>query len=59
MDCKITVDYKSIPHRNVDRSVLIRPVVEAGESLGFLPGDLQDKVGAYLEPRDPLIYSGK
>lgn len=34
----------------VDRIVLTRPAVEAGESLGFLPGDLKDKVDPYLRP---------
>lgn len=34
----------------VDRIVLARPAVEAGESLGFLPGDLQEKVDPYLRP---------
>ena len=36
-------------HR-VDRIILCRPAVEAGESLGFLPGDLKDKVDPYLAP---------
>ncbi|MBN9579407.1 MAG: PhoH family protein, partial [Alphaproteobacteria bacterium] len=36
-------------HR-VSRIVLSRPAVEAGESLGFLPGDLQDKLAPYLRP---------
>ena len=34
----------------VDRIVITRPVVEAGESLGFLPGDLKEKVDPYLRP---------
>ncbi len=36
--------------RQVDRIVLARPAVEAGESLGFLPGDLREKVDPYLRP---------
>jgi phosphate starvation-inducible PhoH-like protein len=36
--------------KRVRRIVLARPAVEAGESLGFLPGDLQDKVDPYLRP---------
>ena len=36
--------------RRVERIILARPAVEAGESLGFLPGDLQDKVDPYLRP---------
>lgn len=42
--------------RQVQRLVLARPAVEAGESLGFLPGDLQEKVDPYLRPLlDALI----
>ena len=37
-------------NREVTRIVLTRPAVEAGESLGFLPGDLQEKVDPYLRP---------
>ncbi len=37
-------------NKEVDRIILTRPVVEAGESLGFLPGDLQEKVDPYLRP---------
>ncbi len=36
--------------REVSRIVLVRPAVEAGEKLGFLPGDLQEKVNPYLRP---------
>ena len=36
--------------QKVDRIVLVRPAVEAGESLGFLPGDMQEKVDPYLRP---------
>jgi phosphate starvation-inducible protein PhoH and related proteins len=34
----------------VDRIILVRPAVEAGEQLGFLPGDLQEKINPYLRP---------
>jgi phosphate starvation-inducible protein PhoH and related proteins len=37
-------------NKEVNRIVLTRPAVEAGEKLGFLPGDLQDKVDPYLRP---------
>ncbi len=40
----------------VARIVLTRPVVEAGESLGFLPGDMQQKVNPYLRPLHDAIY---
>ena len=36
--------------KKIDKIVLTRPAVEAGESLGFLPGDLQQKVDPYLRP---------
>jgi len=36
--------------RQVERIVLVRPAVEAGESLGFLPGDMKEKVDPYLRP---------
>ncbi len=36
--------------RRIERIVLVRPAVEAGESLGFLPGDMQEKVDPYLRP---------
>jgi phosphate starvation-inducible protein PhoH and related proteins len=41
-------------NKEVDRIVLTRPAVEAGEKLGFLPGDLQNKVDPYLRP----LYDG-
>lgn len=40
----------------VDRLILTRPAVEAGEKLGFLPGDLQDKVDPYLRPLYDALY---
>nr|WP_277995901.1 PhoH family protein [Moorella thermoacetica] len=40
--------------RSVERIILARPAVEAGEKLGFLPGDLQEKVNPYLRP----LYDG-
>ncbi len=40
----------ALRHKKVDRIILVRPAVEAGESLGFLPGDMQEKVDPYLRP---------
>lgn len=40
----------ALSNRIVDRIILTRPAVEAGETLGFLPGDLTDKVDPYLRP---------
>jgi phosphate starvation-inducible PhoH-like protein len=42
--------------RQVERLVLTRPAVEAGEKLGFLPGDLQDKVDPYLRPLYDALF---
>lgn len=44
----------ALKSKQVNRLVLCRPAVEAGEKLGFLPGDLQEKVNPYLRP----IYDG-
>ncbi len=41
---------EALEQNRVGRIVLTRPAVEAGESLGFLPGDLQDKLAPYLRP---------
>ena len=40
----------ALKNRDVTKVVLARPAVEAGENLGFLPGDLQEKVDPYLRP---------
>lgn len=42
--------------KKVNRIVLTRPAVEAGEKLGFLPGDLQDKVDPYLRPLYDALF---
>jgi len=46
----------SLQRRDVDRILLVRPAVEAGESLGFLPGDYTEKVGPYLRPLYDALY---
>jgi len=47
---------KSLLNNNANRIVLTRPAIEAGEQLGFLPGDLQDKVDPYLRPLYDALY---
>ena len=42
--------------KKVSRIILARPAVEAGEKLGFLPGDLQEKVNPYLRPLYDALY---
>jgi len=47
---------ESLESSNVSRIVLVRPAVEAGEKLGFLPGDLSEKVDPYLRPIYDALY---
>ncbi len=46
----VALAVKALKNRLVRKIILTRPAVEAGESLGFLPGDLKDKVDPYLRP---------
>jgi phosphate starvation-inducible protein PhoH and related proteins len=46
----------ALSHREVNRIVLTRPAVEAGERLGFLPGDVMAKVDPYLRPLFDALY---
>ncbi|MDS1029456.1 PhoH family protein [Bacillota bacterium LX-D] len=46
----------ALKNKDVNRIILARPAVEAGEKLGFLPGDLQDKVNPYLRPLYDSLY---
>ena len=48
---------RMLTDRKVDRLVLTRPAVEAGERLGFLPGDLQQKVDPYLRPLYDALHA--
>ena len=47
---------ESLKKREVERIVLSRPAVEAGERLGFLPGDMKEKVDPYLRPLYDALY---
>lgn len=47
---------KAFKNKEVSKIILTRPAVEAGESLGFLPGDLQEKVDPYLRPLYDALY---
>jgi phosphate starvation-inducible PhoH-like protein len=52
----VAVAVEMMKKRQVERIILSRPAVEAGEKLGFLPGDLREKVDPYLRPlKDALI----
>ena len=46
----IALAVRALTNREVKRLILTRPAVEAGERLGFLPGDLKDKLDPYLQP---------
>lgn len=46
----VAVAVEALKNREIRKIVLVRPAVEAGESLGFLPGDLQAKINPYLRP---------
>ncbi len=46
----VAMAVKAFKNKEVNRIILTRPAVEAGEKLGFLPGDMQDKVDPYLRP---------
>ena len=50
----IAMAVKALKNEEIERIILTRPAVEAGEHLGFLPGDLQSKVDPYLRP----LYDG-
>jgi len=46
----IAVAVKALKDKIVKKIILTRPAVEAGESLGFLPGDMKDKLDPYMQP---------
>jgi phosphate starvation-inducible PhoH-like protein len=46
----VALAVRALTNKQVKRNVLTRPAVEAGESLGFLPGDLKEKIDPYLRP---------
>ena len=46
----VALGVKALKEKRVKKIIITRPVVEAGENLGFLPGDLQDKIDPYLKP---------
>lgn len=52
----VVLAISALKEGSVKRIILTRPAVEAGESLGFLPGDLQEKVDPYLRPLYDALY---
>ena len=52
----VSVAITLLIEKKIDRVILSRPAVEAGEKLGFLPGDMKDKVDPYLRPLYDALY---
>lgn len=52
----VAMAVQALFNKEVSRIILTRPAVEAGEKLGFLPGDLQDKVDPYLRPLYDALF---
>jgi phosphate starvation-inducible PhoH-like protein len=52
----VVMAVKALKSKDMNRIVLTRPAVEAGEKLGFLPGDLQEKVNPYLRPLYDALF---
>ena len=52
----VAVAVKALKNKEIKRIILTRPAVEAGESLGFLPGDLKEKIDPYLRPLYDALF---
>ncbi|MDD3290198.1 MAG: PhoH family protein, partial [Eubacteriales bacterium] len=52
----VAMGIQALKNKEVEKIILARPAVEAGERLGFLPGDLQEKVDPYLRPLYDALY---
>lgn len=52
----VAMAVKALREKQVSRIILTRPAIEAGEKLGFLPGDLQSKIDPYLRPLYDAMY---
>ncbi|MBI4944927.1 MAG: PhoH family protein [Bacteroidetes bacterium] len=52
----VAMAVRALKNKEVRRIVLCRPAVEAGESLGFLPGDMKEKLDPYLQPLYDALY---
>ena len=62
-DIAVALAIRALKNKEIKRIIITRPAVEAGENLGFLPGDLQEKIDPYLRPvydaLDDMIPSEK
>jgi len=54
--CAMAMAVSALISQKVSRIILTRPAIEAGESLGFLPGDMHEKLGPYLRPLYDALY---
>ena len=52
----VALAVRALKNREIKRIILTRPAVEAGENLGFLPGDLKEKIDPYLRPLYDALY---
>ncbi|MCW3085148.1 MAG: PhoH family protein [Bacteroidetes bacterium] len=52
----VALAVRALKNREVKKIILTRPAVEAGENLGFLPGDLKEKLDPYLQPLYDALY---
>ncbi|MFT6845198.1 MAG: phosphate starvation-inducible PhoH-like protein [Flavobacteriales bacterium] len=52
----VALAIKALKNKEVKRIILTRPAVEAGENLGFLPGDLKEKLDPYMQPLYDALY---
>lgn len=52
----VALAVRALKNKEVKKIILTRPAVEAGENLGFLPGDLKDKLDPYLQPLYDALY---
>jgi phosphate starvation-inducible PhoH-like protein len=52
----VAIAVEALKNHEIRKIVLVRPAVEAGESLGYLPGDLQAKINPYLRPLLDALY---
>ncbi|PSR04427.1 MAG: phosphate starvation-inducible protein PhoH, partial [Bacteroidetes bacterium SW_10_40_5] len=52
----VAIAVRALKNKEVKKIILTRPAVEAGESLGFLPGDISEKVDPYLQPLYDALY---
>ena len=52
----VAIALSALKNEEIDRIILVRPAVEAGESLGYLPGDLLEKIDPYFRPLYDAMY---